>query len=82
MSAHLILLQRATPTIVRLKYVSWSVLILLLVFSMGLTTILTEGADDSVRKVIYLAIQSAIEKMEYADPELAAGDEPFYYRVR
>ncbi len=23
-----------------------------------------------------------IKKMEYADPELAAGDEPFYYRVR
>ncbi|WP_035063387.1 hypothetical protein, partial [Dickeya dianthicola] len=22
------------------------------------------------------------EKMEYANPELAAGDEPFYYRVR
>ncbi|ABX66747.1 Mobile element protein [Salmonella enterica subsp. enterica serovar Typhimurium] len=22
------------------------------------------------------------QKMEYADPELAAGDEPFYYRVR
>ncbi|GAB7263440.1 IS256-like element ISEc39 family transposase [Dickeya ananatis] len=38
--------------------------------------------DDSVRKVIYLAIQSASKKMEYADPELAAGDEPLYYRVR
>jgi hypothetical protein len=23
-----------------------------------------------------------VEKMEYADPELAAGNEPFYYRVR
>ncbi len=37
--------------------------------------------DDSVRKVIYLAIKDA-SKMEYADPELAAGDEPLYYRVR
>ncbi|GKX41883.1 hypothetical protein SOASR015_09170 [Pectobacterium carotovorum subsp. carotovorum] len=23
-----------------------------------------------------------LEKMEYADPELAVGDEPFYYQVR
>lgn len=37
--------------------------------------------DDSVRKVIYLAIKDASKKMEYADPELAAGNEPFYYRV-
>ncbi len=28
-------------------------------------------------KVIYLAIKDASKKMEYADPELAAGDEPF-----
>jgi hypothetical protein len=27
-------------------------------------------------------ITCSIKKMEYADPELAAGDEPFYYRVR
>ncbi len=26
--------------------------------------------------------QGCVKKMEYADPELAAGDEPFYYRVR
>ncbi len=26
--------------------------------------------------------QGGFKKMEYADPELAAGDEPFYYRVR
>lgn len=26
--------------------------------------------------------QGCIKKMEYADPELAAGDESFYYRVR
>lgn len=38
--------------------------------------------DDAVRKVIFLAIKDAPKKMEYADPELAAGDEPFYYRVR
>ncbi len=35
--------------------------------------------DDSVRKMIYLAIRDASKKMEYADPELAAGDESFYY---
>lgn len=33
------------------------------------------------RKVIYLAIRDVSKKMEYADPELAAGDE-LYYRVR
>ncbi|SUP95383.1 transposase for the IS285 insertion element [Yersinia pseudotuberculosis] len=38
--------------------------------------------DDSVRKVVYLAIKDASKKMEYADPELAVSDEPFYYRVR
>lgn len=38
--------------------------------------------DDSVRKVIYLAIKDASKKMEYACPKLAPGDEPFYYRVR
>ena len=26
--------------------------------------------------------QGCVEKMEYADPELAAGNESFYYRVR
>ncbi|SQA42428.1 putative transposase [Yersinia pestis] len=26
--------------------------------------------------------QGCIKKMEYADPELAVSDEPFYYRVR
>lgn len=26
--------------------------------------------------------QGCFKKMEYVDPELAAGDEPFYYRVR
>lgn len=35
--------------------------------------------DDSVRKMIYLAIRDASKKMEYAVPELAAGDESFYY---
>lgn len=29
-----------------------------------------------------MVIMDALKKMEYADPELAAGDEPFYYRVR
>ncbi len=38
--------------------------------------------DDSVRKVVYLAIKDASKKIEYAYPELAAGDESFYYRVR
>ena len=38
--------------------------------------------DDSVRKVIYLAIQSASKKMEHADPKPAAGYESIYYRVR
>lgn len=38
--------------------------------------------DDQVRKVVYLAIKDASKKMEYAAPELATGDESFYYRVR
>lgn len=38
--------------------------------------------DDSVRKVIYLANKDSSKKMEYADPELAVGNESFFYRVR
>ena len=33
--------------------------------------------DDSVRKVMYLAIQAASKKMEDAGPELAVGNESF-----
>lgn len=38
--------------------------------------------DDSVRKVIYQAIQSASKKWSMPIQKLAAGDEPLYYRVR
>ncbi len=38
--------------------------------------------DDSVRKGHLPGGQVCIKKMEYADPELVVGNEPFYYRVR
>ncbi|STU47449.1 Transposase and inactivated derivatives [Klebsiella pneumoniae] len=38
--------------------------------------------DDSVKKVVWLAIQSGVPEMDDAVEGLANGNEPLYYRVR
>ena len=36
----------------------------------------------TMREIVATFKERCVEKMKYADPKLAAGNEPLYYRVR